>query len=642
MTRPRSLASLAGCLLAFACASAHAAPSPYSTLIVFGDSLADAGTFADPGGPDGSTYRYTNRTGPGYLPDGQETTAAVSSTLLGGRMGVAPDDLNASTSPVHAANGRPDGNNWAVGGYTTRQIHDAITGESVVTDPATGQVQRTRPGYLLSNGGRADPKALYLLSGGGNDFLGGLVTDAASAAAAGNRLADSVQALQQAGANYLMVWMLPDLGLTPALNGTPLQETFSQLGGVFNQSLLLRLAQIDAQIIPLNVPLLLKKTFADPGRFGLATDQNLNQTCFSGLNCVANPVYGVGGTQPDPSKLLYNDSVHPTETGQHLLADYGYSLLSAPWELTLLPEMALGTLRAHQDQIHSQWQADLLQWQPVGGWRSIVAAGGLRTSFAAQDSSRNARGNSQELTLGASYRIDEAWRVGGVAGLYRQTLHAGPRQSHYALDSYLATAFAQMQKGHWWADTALTGGRLDYDDLQRKFALGVSQGIEKGNTDGWLWASSTRVGYDLAEPGSAWRASPFISADYAKVRVNGHAEKGARSTALTFADQQRDSRRLGLGVQAHHRIAPRTLAFGEVLHEHEFDNDQRTVRMALNTVPDVAFRLQGHTPGSKSNRLNVGVRHQVTDQLALDTTYHLRKDQAVLQQGMNLALNLDL
>src|SRR3546814_5002568 len=77
-----------------------------------------------------------------------------------------------------------------------------------------------------------------------------------------------------------MVWLLPDLGLTPALNGTPLQDAVSQLSNQFNQQLVTRLQGIDAEIIPLNVPLLLQESFADPARFGLATGENLTATCF--------------------------------------------------------------------------------------------------------------------------------------------------------------------------------------------------------------------------------------------------------------------------------------------------------------------------------------------------------------------------
>ncbi|MCE6985058.1 autotransporter domain-containing esterase, partial [Pseudomonas frederiksbergensis] len=77
---------------------------------------------------------------------------------------------------------------------------------------------------------------------------------------------------------------------------------------------------------------------AAPTQFGLASGQNLVGTCFSGNGCVQNATYGINSATPDPSKLLFNDSVHPTPAGQELIADYAFSILSAPWELTLLPE----------------------------------------------------------------------------------------------------------------------------------------------------------------------------------------------------------------------------------------------------------------------------------------------------------------
>lgn len=125
-----------------------------------------------------------------------------------------------------------------------------------------------------------------------------------------------MQTLQTAGAKYVMVWLLPDVGLTPAINGTPLQAFSSQLAGQFNNQLVTRLQGINAEIIPLNIPVLLSEVFADPGRFGLATDQNLTATCFSGSGCPENARYGINSATPDPTKLIYNDGVHPTEAGQ--------------------------------------------------------------------------------------------------------------------------------------------------------------------------------------------------------------------------------------------------------------------------------------------------------------------------------------
>ncbi|MGQ3319914.1 esterase EstP [Pseudomonas brassicacearum subsp. neoaurantiaca] len=634
MTKKTLFVPIAGCLLALACAQANAGPNPYSKFIVFGDSLNDAGQFADPNGPPGSTERYTNRTGPIYTDGSGEAYSANSTQLLGRRLGYSADETAASTSAVRASEGLADGNNWAVGGYRTDQILESITG---VSD--TGE--RSRPGYLQSNGLRADPNALYYLSGGGNDFLQGRVLTPEQANAAADRLADSVQVLQTAGARYVMVWLLPDLGLTPALNGGPLQDAFSQLGNQFNQQLITRLQGIDAEIIPLNIPLLLKESFADPARFGLATGENLTATCFSGNGCTENATYGINSATPDPTKLIYNDAVHPTETGQKLIADYAYSLLAAPWELTLLPEMAHSTLRAHQDELRSQWQSDWENWQAVGQWRAIVAGGGQHLDLDSQDSGASADGSGYSLNIGGSYRLNDAWRVGVAAGFYRQDMEAGHNDSDYKLNSYLATAFAQFQQNRWWADAALTGGKLDYDNLERKFDLGVNEAQEKGDTDGHLWAFSTRLGYDIAQPGSEWHLSPFISADYAKVEVDGYSEKSSRSTALTFDDQTRDSKRLGIGLQGKYNITRQTQVFGEYAHEREYEDDTQKVNIALNSLPANDFTLEGYTPQSHLNRLSLGVSHKLTNDLALRGGYTLRKDDDMTQQGVSLGVSLD-
>ncbi|KPW25427.1 Outer membrane autotransporter barrel [Pseudomonas cannabina pv. alisalensis] len=638
MTKTSRRWPFVACLLSLACGSAAAAP--YSTMVVFGDSLADAGQFPDTAGPRGSTLRFTNRVGPTYQDGSGEVFSLNSSTLIGRMLRVPAGDLAASTSPVNAALGAPDGNNWAVGGYRTDQILDSINSQSTVVDPNSGTLLRSRTGYLPTNSFRADPNALYYLTGGGNDFLQGRVLSASSAGQAANQLADSAQALQQAGARYIMVWLLPDIGRTPALSGTPLASATSALSAAFNQQLVSRLAQINAQIIPLNVPLLISETLAEPARFGFDPNENLVSTCFSGNNCRESTTNGRSSATPNPSRLFFNDRVHPTEAGQRLLADYAYSLLSAPWEITLLPEMANGTLRMHQDEIRAQWLSDWGNWQGIGQWQSILSAGGQKMDFDAQDSSADADGQGYNLTIGGSYRFAENWRTGVVAGAYRQTLEAGPRDSDYKLNSYIATAFLQYQANHWWGDLAVSGGKLDYENAERKFALGVSEGQEKGDTDGEMWAVSGRVGFDIAGAASRWHLSPFVSADYAHIDVDGYSEKGDRSTALTFSDQTRKSRRAGVGLQGKFQATPTTQVWGEVAREREFETDQQNVTMALNSVQSVDFTLEGYTPQRDLNRATLGVSQKLTQDLTLRGNYNWRKNDDVTQQGVNVALSL--
>lgn len=632
MRRPAFLRATL-CLLTLACHQAMAAPSPYSSLYVFGDSLADAGQFPDLSG-SAQGLRFTNRQANGdYAP--------VSPMILAGKLGFSGPVTSPSTSLSNLLQGRPDGNNWAVGGYTTQQVLEAITDTSQAVIPpgrlGAGLVLRERPGYL-ANGGRADPNALYYLTGGGNDFLQGMANSPASAAAAGARLAASAQALQQGGARYIMVWLLPDLGQTPNFSGTPQQAPLSQLSSVFNQALLTQLRQVDAQIIPLNVPGLLGEALNDPGQFGLATGQNLVGTCYSGEGCTANPVHGVNGTNPDPSRLLFNDSVHPTIAGQQLIADYAYSILAAPWELTLLPEMAQASVRAHQDELRNQWQTP---WQGIGQWQAFVATGAQDLDFGSQRSAASGDGRGYNLTLGGSYRLDEAWRVGIAAGTYRQKLEAGQRDSDYKLDSYLASAFAQYKRDRWWADGALTAGHLDYDDLKRNFALGPAERTEKGDTDGEAWAFSARLGYNLAVDDSTWQLAPFLSADYARVKVDGYDEKSGRSTAMGFDDQDRTSRRLGAGLLGSVQLLPGTRLSAEVAREHEFEDDRQDLTLHMATLQDNDFTLAGYTPASNLTRASLGVSHQLLPGVNLRGNYNWRKSDELTQQGVSLGVSLD-
>lgn len=596
----------AACLLAGTSLSLHA--SPYSSLVVFGDSLSDAGWTTDSSG----ARRFTNRVGPTY--QAGEAYGPVAPMLLGSQLGLGGDGLAAANT---------GGNNWAVGGYRTDQVLDTVNNQ-----------------YLAGNGLRADPDALYYITGGGNDFLQGRITSVDTAHAAAGRLVDSVEALQQAGARYIMVWLLPDVGKTPALSGTGLGSLASQLGGEFNNELVRQLASVNAEIIPLNVPLMLSEVLANPGQYGLATDQDLIGTCFDGCS-TPNSVYGINGTNPDPTKLLFNDGVHPTIAGQTLIADYAYSLLAAPWEISLLPEMAHGTLRSHQDQLRAQWQSDFEAWQAVGQWRAFVNGGGQRLSYDIYES--DADGNGYSLNFGGSYRLDEAWRVGLAAGLYEQSLEAGEADSDYDLRSYLTTAFAQYQQNRWWGEVAASVGYLDYHDLKRQFDLGPTTRSEKADTDGDLWSLSGRVGYDIAQSlDSQWHLSPFVSADYARVEVDGYSEDSERSSALNYDDQKRNSKRLGIGLQGLFDLNQQTRLFGEVAMEREYEDDATEVDMSLRSLPTIGYTLDGYTPDDKTWRASFGVSHKLAPGMAVRGAYTYRDADDSDQHGINLSLSWDL
>jgi len=635
--KPLAAAVLLGCTTAVSAADS----GPFSQFIVFGDSLSDAGNFPDllsptlGGNPTGG-LRFTNRTGPTY--GAGEYIGEVGTQRLASMLGL--QSLPSTPLLPSVLTGNPDGSNYAVGGYRTDQILDSITDTSIVS---AGGTTRTRPGYLVENP-RVDRNALYYINGGGNDIFQ-LGSNPVTMAQAASNLVAGVGALQMAGARYIIVSDLPDVGITPlgANSGPVGAATLNALSDQFNIELASQLQAQGGNYVLVNNRLLLAEVRADLAAFGF--DPNVAQTavCFDPASstspCLPDPTYSLGGTAPDPSRLLFNDAVHPTTAVHQISADYLYSIISAPWEVSLLPEMGHSALRAHLQQLDSELAAQRGDWQAVGAWRTFVQGGYNRPEY---DGYGGGDGHGLSLSLGATHRLSEAWLAGISLGLAENSLELGRSDSDYDMRSYLATAFARYEQHRLFADFSLSAGYLDYHDLQRTFALGITERAEKGDTEGTVWGAAAKVGFNLMQPGDQMQFGPFVGASYQKVEVDAYSEEGARSTALSYDDQDLDSLRLSLGLFGEYALSERTRLFGEVAREVERkDDDRRDLRMSLNSVPGNSFELPGATQTGDQTRFSVGLAHRLTPGLALRANYHYRGNDN-RDHGVGLSLALDL
>ncbi len=625
----------AAVLLTCATDAAIANDGPFSQFVVFGDSLSDAGNFPDlqsptlGGNPTGG-LRFTNRTGPTY--GAGEYIGEVGTQRLASMLGL--QSLPSTPLLPAVLTGNPDGTNYAVGGYRTDQILDSITLDSTVS---AGGSTRTRPGYLVENP-RVDSNALYYLNGGGNDIFQGrdMVTAASNLAAA-------VGALQAAGARYIIVSDLPDVGSTPLGTVNSSIDAWNGLSTTFNNELASRLQAQGGNYVLVNNRLLLAEVRADLAAFGF--DPNVPQTavCFdpssSTAPCLPDPTYSIGGTAPDPNRLMFNDGVHPTTAVHQISADYLYSIISAPWEVSLLPEMGHSALRAHLQQLDNELSARRGDWQAVGAWRTFVQGGYNRPEY---DGYGGGDGSGLSLSLGVTQRLSETWLAGVSLGLAENSLELGRNDSEYDMRSYLATAFARYEHQRLFADFSLSAGYLDYHDLKRTFALGISERTEKGDTEGTLWGAAAKAGFNLMQPGDQLQFGPFVGASYQKVEVDGYSEQGERSTALSYDDQELDSLRLSLGLFGDYALSERTRLFGEVAREVEReDEDRRDLRMSLNSVSGNSFELPGAVPTGDQTRFSVGLTHRLTPGLALRANYHYRGNDN-RDHGVGLSLAWDL
>jgi outer membrane lipase/esterase len=219
------------------------------------------------------------------------------------------------------------GNNFAYGGATT-------SGASPFPASLSTQVDQ-----FVSRPGLADPDALYVIAGGGNNAravlaaIGGgadVATTIQTAAAA--YAADTVSMitrLQNEGADDIIVWNVPNLALAPAIS---LGGPQSQFVGLLT-SVAMNLALAQALAAPSIAPDV--RLF---DLFGLVTSAYLDPLAFGFTNvtaaCGFNPV-----ACTNPNTWLFWDGIHPTSGGHALIAQSMLALVPVP---ATVPLFAIG------------------------------------------------------------------------------------------------------------------------------------------------------------------------------------------------------------------------------------------------------------------------------------------------------------
>jgi phospholipase/lecithinase/hemolysin len=272
--------SMIAASLGLASMTAQASTPNYDSLYVFGDSYCDVGNiFLATGGAEPAAPYY----------DGRFSNGPIWLDHVASFLGVP---LKASLL---------GGTDYAFGGAWVT-APQAIPGGTIPSVPQ--QVQR----YLSQHGGKADPNALYILEGGGNDILDtttGSPETLGFQIAAG--LADSELLLRRAGARHFIIPDLFNVGLLPAAAGNVSFAT--RASAATNKSLdqLLAFEQLleGIHIIRMDVFSLLNAVEKDTTHFGFT---DITDPCLTTTVCA------------DPDHTFFWDTHHPTEFGHAFFA----------------------------------------------------------------------------------------------------------------------------------------------------------------------------------------------------------------------------------------------------------------------------------------------------------------------------------
>ena len=295
----------------------------FTQVIVFGDSLSDDGNIAhrvrDTIGfsyPSSnfnySDYRFTDDTNTSpaanlYVGTWHEQ---LEKTFLG--LAVAKNSLDGGTD-------------YAFGGATTK---DGTQDRTIINNPfpfgggdftiTIDNMGKQINDYLASHA--ADPKALYVLWGGGNDLFDDYnaqsVTDTAT------RVGLLIIRLANAGARNFLVPNVPPLGAVPNSFGDPNRVAgLDQASASYRTQLSLAVGSvvsgfkgngITIQVYNLDVWLGMIRVLGQPAKYHFVSTVDSAQ--------------GASGVNPD--QYLFWDDIHPTTGGHHELANEANRLLS--------------------------------------------------------------------------------------------------------------------------------------------------------------------------------------------------------------------------------------------------------------------------------------------------------------------------
>jgi phospholipase/lecithinase/hemolysin len=196
-----------------------------------------------------------------------------------------------------------------------------------------------------------DPSALYTVWAGINDYA----RNPSDPNTVVGNISTAVNELAAAGARYILVANLPDLGTLPGIrNLGPRTPLLSALSTEHDAALSTALGTLSQQwsgvhIMPLDVHALYNQMMTSPGTYGFTdvTDSAVGNTVY--IHEPPSPTSDIWKT--NPSALMFWDSIHPTTAGHQVIADYALSVLDhdlgVPSTLTVsnLNDGGIGSLR---------------------------------------------------------------------------------------------------------------------------------------------------------------------------------------------------------------------------------------------------------------------------------------------------------
>jgi outer membrane lipase/esterase len=573
--------------------SAPAAAQSINQFVGFGDSTIDSGWYRNnivggvPFAGGGATF---NSLFPTAVAEGAgratSSPGLMSSEVLAGHFGTTATPAN-----------QPGGTNYATSGARNNETNAPGDGLFTQAVPTVTQINN----YLASTGGVANANALYLISSGGNNV--GFAIDklapadrAAYVVQAANDEVAAIVKLKAAGARYIII---------PNLAESFGNATQQNLRGIYNDALWNGLAAAGINFIPADFNGLRQQIQDNPSAFGFQTVSINQPACDPVVNAAAllcaTSQSALVEPNADKTHLFADREGHFATAGQKIVADYYYSLVIAPSQISLLAENPIKTRAAVIALIENQIPISQRVRGPLG--YNVWAAGDV--SRLKIDQPVGFVGESATPTM-VTAGIDTVTSGGVLMGL---AVSAGTKKPSFSLggsytqDEFAVSAYTAASLGPIWFNMIGSFGALHYD-VNRVVPLGITLQQNKATTNGTNASVAGRFGHNTVT--GPITHGPVIGFTLQSVQVDGFTETGGGVTSLSFADQARHSLVGVLGYQAT-LDAGMFRPFARVLWNHEFASNNRQVTASLTSTVAPSYSLPAVELGKDWASASAGV-----------------------------------
>ncbi|MFC3550902.1 autotransporter domain-containing protein [Lysobacter cavernae] len=569
---------------ALALATAPAFAQTYSQTVFFGDSLTDSGYFRP------------------------ALVAVNPSAAILGRFTTNPglvwSEHVANYYGTDASSISQGGSNYAIGGARVATDRAGPT-PALPTLSLKSQIAA----HLAANGGRADANALYTTWGGANDLFAAAeaarlgatpqqvqaIVGAAVAAQVSN-----VATLEAAGARYVLVANIPDLGITPQFGANALVSAqATALATGYNDALFGGLASAGLRVIPLDTFHLLREIVANPAPYGITNTTGTACLIESSLTC--NPA--TYATPSAPDTYAFADGVHPSTKAHAILGDYAISVLEAPRQLSVLPHSAATTGRARADRVAAQV-----------GVRPGAEGEGMRWwADVRGDSQRYGHGDNYDGIVPAlSAGVDWARGnlvFGGFGGYGQGKIDWGNSGGNFDQTDASLGGYLGWNSGAAWVNGQVSYTWLSYD-VERQVKLGPTARVHSGSPDGSNITAAVQGGWNFQH--GALTHGPVLSLVSQTIDIDGYAENSTEATALAFSDQKFDSLIGSAGWQVDYAINEHLKPYARLTYDREFEETDEEVFAQLRSMPGTApYAVPGQEFDRNYGTLTFGARTQL-------------------------------